>query len=265
MLERRDEVIHDLDDSGQEEWVESKGIELFRAHGRLEGERKVRAGEDAAHRPQGRGAGHRKRHELHSDRRPRRRQSLEQSRGDDRQGGAGPPGRYSGAGVVGVEMAQAWCALGAQVTLIEDADRPLLREEPFAGEQVQAALIEAGVEVRCGATATAVNRNADDEVVIDIEGGPAVVADEILVATGRHPLDRRPGPGDRRARAGRVRRGRRPDAGRRRGRRLALRDWRREWARAAHPHGQVPGAGRRRRDPGRRLQGQLAMAPSRRG
>ena len=42
-----------------------------------------------------------------------------------------------GGGVVGVEMADAWRSLGAQVTLIESADRPLDHEERFAGEQVQ--------------------------------------------------------------------------------------------------------------------------------
>jgi len=187
VLERRDEVIHDLDDSGQQEWVESKGIELFRAHGRLEGERTVRAGEDvltarkAVVLATGSGTNFIPIEGLTDARAWSNREATTAKE---------VPGRLAvlGAGVVGVEMAQAWCALGAQVTLIEDADRPLLREEPFAGEQVQAALIEAGVEVRCGATATAVNRNADDEVVIEIEGGPAVVADEILVATGRHPL-----------------------------------------------------------------------------
>jgi len=187
VLERRDEVIHDLDDSGQEEWVESKGIELFRAHGRLDGERRVRAGEDvltarkAVVLATGSGTNFIPIEGLADARAWSNREATTAKE---------VPGRLAvlGAGVVGVEMAQAWRALGAQVTLIEDADRPLLREEPFAGEQVQAALIEAGVEVRCGAKATAVNRNADGEVVIDIEGGPAVVADEILVATGRHPL-----------------------------------------------------------------------------
>jgi pyruvate/2-oxoglutarate dehydrogenase complex dihydrolipoamide dehydrogenase (E3) component len=36
-LRRRDEVIHDLDDSGQLPWLEERGIELFRGHGELDG------------------------------------------------------------------------------------------------------------------------------------------------------------------------------------------------------------------------------------
>src|SRR5438270_8016368 len=41
VLARRDEVIHDLDDSGQLPWLEEKGITLFRGVGRLDGERRV--------------------------------------------------------------------------------------------------------------------------------------------------------------------------------------------------------------------------------
>src|SRR5581483_10222666 len=45
-LARRDEVIHDLDDSSQLPWLRDRGIELFRGEGRLEGERRVRVGDD---------------------------------------------------------------------------------------------------------------------------------------------------------------------------------------------------------------------------
>jgi hypothetical protein len=42
VLARRDEVIHDLDDSGQLPWLEDRGIALVRGFGRLTGERRVR-------------------------------------------------------------------------------------------------------------------------------------------------------------------------------------------------------------------------------
>src|SRR5215212_3640648 len=45
-LRRRDQVIHDLDDSGQVPWLEDKGIDLFRGEGKLDGERRVRVGDD---------------------------------------------------------------------------------------------------------------------------------------------------------------------------------------------------------------------------
>src|SRR3954447_18130336 len=45
VLARRDEVIHDLDDSSQEPWLEQHGIELFRGEGRLDGEKRVAVGD----------------------------------------------------------------------------------------------------------------------------------------------------------------------------------------------------------------------------
>ena len=83
-------------------------------------------------------------------------------------------------------MAQAWRTLGSQVTLIEAADRLIAREEPFASEQVAESLREQGVDVRLGQKATAVSRSGD-ETTVELEEGPAVVADELLVAIGRRP------------------------------------------------------------------------------
>src|SRR6476659_2397472 len=45
-LARRDEVIHDLDDSVQLPWLEERGIQLFRGSGALDGERRVKVGDD---------------------------------------------------------------------------------------------------------------------------------------------------------------------------------------------------------------------------
>ena len=46
ILARRDEVIHDLDDSGQLPWLEERGIDLFRGAGRFDGERRSLVGDD---------------------------------------------------------------------------------------------------------------------------------------------------------------------------------------------------------------------------
>src|SRR3712207_1029500 len=45
-LRRRDEVVHDLDDSGQVPWLESRGIALVRGQATLDGPRRVRVGDD---------------------------------------------------------------------------------------------------------------------------------------------------------------------------------------------------------------------------
>ncbi len=184
-LARRDEVIHDLDDSSQLPWLESRGIELFRAHGRLAGERRVEAGDDtlvaekAVIVATGTGAlippidGLRE-----SEPWTNREATTAKS----------APARLAilGGGVVGVEMAQAWRTLGSQVTLIEAADRLIAREEPFASEQVAESLREQGVDVRLSQKATAVSRSGG-ETTVELEEGPAVVADELLVAIGRVP------------------------------------------------------------------------------
>ena len=46
VLRRRDEVIHDLDDSVQLPWLEQRGVTVVRGRGRLDGERRVRVGEE---------------------------------------------------------------------------------------------------------------------------------------------------------------------------------------------------------------------------
>src|SRR4051794_25768235 len=45
-LARRDEIIHDLDDSAQLPWLEDRGITLIRGHGRISGERKITVGDE---------------------------------------------------------------------------------------------------------------------------------------------------------------------------------------------------------------------------
>ncbi|MFN2627696.1 MAG: NAD(P)/FAD-dependent oxidoreductase [Gaiellaceae bacterium] len=184
-LSRRDEVIHNLDDSGQLPWLEERGASLVRGRGKLAGERRVEAGEDtlvarkAVVVATGSGpaippvAGLREaqpwtnREATTAKAVPRRLLVL-------------------GGGIVGVELAQAWASLGSQVTIVEPASRLIGREEPFAGEQVLAGLKRAGVDVRCSSTATRVEA-AGGEVSLELESGERLVGDELLVAAGRRP------------------------------------------------------------------------------
>ncbi|GAA4075436.1 dihydrolipoyl dehydrogenase family protein [Nonomuraea soli] len=92
-----------------------------------------------------------------------------------------------GGGVVACEMAQALHFLGAsEVTMLVRDDRLLGRVEPFAGELLAESLRSAGIDVRFGASAERVERTAE-HVVAHLAGGGTIEADEILVATGRHP------------------------------------------------------------------------------
>ncbi|MGH2975318.1 MAG: dihydrolipoyl dehydrogenase family protein [Solirubrobacterales bacterium] len=186
VLDRRDEVVHDLDDSGQLPWLQERGIELFRGSGALDGERRVRVGDNvlsarkavvistgsAAAMPPIEG--------------------LDSVRAwNNREGTTAKHVPESmvvlGGGPVGCELSQAWSSLGCRVALIEGGKRVLAREEPFAGEEVANALREKhGVDVRTGAQATGVGRDGD-VVTVALDGGDSIGAAEILVAVGRKP------------------------------------------------------------------------------
>lgn len=100
------------------------------------------------------------------------------------------PGRLVivGGGVVGVEMATVWQALGSEVTLLIRGSGLLPKMEPFAGELVADALTEAGARIRTGVSVTALRRPAPDgPVTVELDDGDRIEADEILFATGRAP------------------------------------------------------------------------------
>src|SRR5215218_6424746 len=167
VLARRNEIIHDLDDSAQLPWLEERGIQLFRGWGRLAGEKRVVVGEE----------------------------TIEARRAVILAGGTTPAlppidglraldpwtNREAttakripesivivGGGVVGAEMSQAYVSLGARVILVEGERRLLPREEEFACEQVTEALREQGVDIRTGQQAAAVRR-ANGEVSVTLK------------------------------------------------------------------------------------------------
>jgi dihydrolipoamide dehydrogenase len=79
--------------------------------------------------------------------------------------------------------------LGAEeVTVVEAGPGLLAREEPFAGEQVEAAFRAEGIRVLTGTRMAAVHRDGTDGPVRAItSSGQELVADEVLVAAGRRP------------------------------------------------------------------------------
>ncbi len=90
-----------------------------------------------------------------------------------------------GGGVAGIELAFAFSSLGSRVTLL--ARSGLLRhEEPFVGDYLASALTEEGVDVRLGAVPARVDRDAEG-VRVGLDDGSTLLADELLVATGRRP------------------------------------------------------------------------------
>lgn len=189
VFDRRDSFTSNWSDDGQVKWLDSAGIDLARGHGRLSGEREVTVTD-----PDG---GTRVLHARHA---------VAISTGSD---AVIPPipglrdvspwtSREAtsaeelpdslaviGGGVVAVEMATAYAALGSTVTLIARSGL-LTTMEPFAGERVAAGLRELGVDVRLNAGTTAVRRD-EAGVTITLDDDSEVTAAEVLVATGRSP------------------------------------------------------------------------------
>jgi dihydrolipoamide dehydrogenase len=186
VLKRRDEVIHNLDDTQQLPWLEDRGITLIRGHGRLEGERRVRVDEQTYEARQavviavGSQAAMPPIPGL-AEAEPWKNREVTTAHHI--------PGSLAilGGSAVGVEMAQAYSSLGAKVALIEAEQRLLPREEPFAGEELRDALLERGAEIHLGAKAKAVHRD-DQGVTVTLDDDERIGAEEILVAVGRRPL-----------------------------------------------------------------------------
>jgi pyruvate/2-oxoglutarate dehydrogenase complex dihydrolipoamide dehydrogenase (E3) component len=186
VLDRRDEVIHDLDDSGQLPWLEERDIELFRGEGRLDGERQVVVGEETlvARRTvvvaTGSSAAMPPIDGLDSVRTWNNRDATTSKRVPESM-------IVLGGGPVGSELAQAWSTLGTKVTLIEGEQHLLPREEPFAGEQVAASLGDSyAIDVRTGVLAERVS-SAGAGIVVELNDGSRAEAEELLVAIGRVP------------------------------------------------------------------------------
>jgi pyruvate/2-oxoglutarate dehydrogenase complex dihydrolipoamide dehydrogenase (E3) component len=88
-----------------------------------------------------------------------------------------------GGGAVGLELAQAFRRFGSEVAVVEQLERLLPREEPEAGELVERALAEEGVELRLGATVEAARREGALLVLALADG--ELAGDAVLVAAGR--------------------------------------------------------------------------------
>jgi pyruvate/2-oxoglutarate dehydrogenase complex dihydrolipoamide dehydrogenase (E3) component len=92
-----------------------------------------------------------------------------------------------GAGPIGLEMAQAFRRLGANVTVLEAAV-PLAKDDPECAAIVLDQLEREGIAIRAGANVLRVEPGAKPRVVVQAEGGEqSIEASHLLVATGRHP------------------------------------------------------------------------------
>ncbi|MGW0555896.1 dihydrolipoyl dehydrogenase family protein [Streptomyces sp. NPDC002926] len=192
VLAHRDEETSHWKDDGQVNWMDSIGARLYRGQGRLNGPKKV-----VVEGPEG------EHHVLTA------RHAVAVATGSravlpDIPGLAGAkawtsreatsaqrvPTRLAvvGGGVVGVEMATAWQALGSRITMLVRGGGLLPRMEPFVGEHVADALTEAGAQIRTRTSVASVERSdGSGPVTLVLDGGERIEADEVLFATGRAP------------------------------------------------------------------------------
>jgi pyruvate/2-oxoglutarate dehydrogenase complex dihydrolipoamide dehydrogenase (E3) component len=192
---QRDYMTSSWSDQGALAWVEDTGIALVRGSGRLAGERTVEV-----ELPDGQGRRTltaRRAVVLATGSAPQVPPvpGLAEARPWDNRGATAAhevPGRLVvfGGGPVGCELAQAFRRLGSQeVTVVIRGGRLLSREEPFAGEEVQAAFEAEGITVRTRTRVEAVRREpGDGPVTVRLgDGSGELVADQVLVAAGRRP------------------------------------------------------------------------------
>src|SRR5712692_951677 len=94
-----------------------------------------------------------------------------------------------GANAIGLEMGQLFLHLGSKVTFLEAMPRIAPGEEPETSETLQAILEGEGASVLAGVRITRVSRDGDRRTVTFEHNGSerTVVADHVLVATGRRP------------------------------------------------------------------------------
>jgi pyruvate/2-oxoglutarate dehydrogenase complex dihydrolipoamide dehydrogenase (E3) component len=93
-----------------------------------------------------------------------------------------------GGGPVGLELAQAFCRLGATVTVLEAA-RPLAKDDPECAAIVLDRLTREGVTIRAGVKIVRVRpQGGKIQVVLAKAGGEETIdGSHLLVATGRRP------------------------------------------------------------------------------
>jgi pyruvate/2-oxoglutarate dehydrogenase complex dihydrolipoamide dehydrogenase (E3) component len=181
----RDFMVSDYDDAGQVKWMDGEGIDLLRGPARIAGPGRV-AVNDTEH------------HTQHIVISTGSDPVMPPIPGLDELGGVWSNREVTGlkevprrllvlgGGPVGVEMGQALRRMGAEVALVEGADRLLPREPEAVGAALGEALAGEGIELCFGQHASRARRE-DGEFVLEFPEREELRGDRLLVATGRRP------------------------------------------------------------------------------
>ena len=184
-LEWRNYMVSDYDDSGQVKWLDDTGIDLIRGDGRVvepgvvevDGQRYtarhivIATGSEPVVPPI---PGLRDVDGIWTNREATGVREIPASI------------VILGAGPVGVEMAQAFAALGASVDLVEGMDHILPREPRPLGDALAEAISGERLRIHLGQRASSVAQDRANYLV-NFEDGAQLVGERLLVATGRRP------------------------------------------------------------------------------
>ena len=94
-----------------------------------------------------------------------------------------------GAGPIGCELGQAFARFGSQVTILQNTDHFLPREDPDAAEIIQNAFEQEGIQILLDAHACKMEKRNGEKVVCYRQNGKehTLLCDEVLIGAGRQP------------------------------------------------------------------------------
>ena len=92
-----------------------------------------------------------------------------------------------GAGVIGVEFATIFSALGIQVTMVEMMEQILPTEDKRIANQMQNILEEQGINIFTGTKMEEVTNYGSNNITARLDNGEELTAEKILVSIGRQP------------------------------------------------------------------------------
>ena len=94
-----------------------------------------------------------------------------------------------GGGPLGCELAQAFCRLGSQVSIVQNEPAFLPREERDAAELLSMSMARDGVEIRLNTTVVGARREGDTKWLdlVSDDARYSIPVDEILLSAGRTP------------------------------------------------------------------------------
>jgi len=187
VFRRRDQITHGRDDTSQVDWLDGAGIELVRGHARLVGPRRivVTATDGTVTELQARHAIAIATGSVAVLPDIPGLAEVEPWTSREATSASEAPSTLAvlGGGVVGCELATAYASLGSTVTLIARGGL-LASQEPFAVDLVREGLEAAGVRVLTETGVTEVHQ-AEKNAVLTLADGSRVLAERVLVATGR--------------------------------------------------------------------------------